>query len=161
MRRHFLQIILAACAVFAMTIVTSARYVYFPSYAEMSSKADLIVLATPIQQQTLPDKVDVPGVRRGNDPIPAIKVETKFEIQAVLHGDPEDQKSLTLLHYREAKPLPKGQPQGNPLDLVDFKAKSGKVYLMFLRRDADGRYSAFNGQTDPAHSIKEVIAARP
>jgi hypothetical protein len=127
----------------------------------MSSKADLVVLATPIDQRTLPDQVEMPGVRRGNDPIPALAIETKFEIQAVLRGDVGDSKTLTLLHYREANPPPKDQPVVNGQALVDFKAKSGKVYLMFLHRDADGRYSAFNGQTDPALSIKEVVPATP
>jgi hypothetical protein len=156
MKRHFG---VAASLFLAAVVAILARPVYAPSLAEMSNKADLVVLASPIEQRTLPDQVEMPGVRLGNNaPIPALKVETKFEIQAVLRGKVDDPKVLVLLHYREVNPAPDA---GNALALVDFKAKSGKVYLMFLRLDADGRYSAFNGQTDPAISIREVVRATP
>jgi hypothetical protein len=136
-----------------------ARPVYAPSLDVMTAKADLVVIATPTDQRALPDKVNLPGVMRGNDPIPAIEVETTFAIQAVLHGQPADPKTFVFVHYREANP-PK-DPEPNAPALVDFTAKSGKVYLMFLHRDADGRYSAFNGQTDPAWSIKQLDPATP
>jgi hypothetical protein len=160
MKRRVQQGCLIGCVLLLIATAIRARPVYAPSLAEMSGKADLVVLATPIDQRTLPDRVEMPGVRRGHDPIPALAVETKFEILAVLRGD-GDAKTLTLLHYREANPPPKDQPVLNGQALVDFKAKSGRVYLMFLRRDGDGRYSAFNGQTDPAVSIKEVVPATP
>src|SRR4051794_78910 len=111
--RHHRQTIFLGSMVVAVAVVSWARPVYFPSYAEMSSKADLVVLATPVDQRGLPDRATVPGVTRGNDPIAAIQVETTFELQAVLRGEVAEQKTLTLLHYREANPLPKDQLQPN------------------------------------------------
>jgi hypothetical protein len=122
----------------------------------------MVVLAEPIDQRKLPTQVNLPGILQGNDPIPAIQVETTFSITAVLHGDAAEQKTFVLLHYREANPTPpKGPVLMSGPALVDFKAKSGKQYLMFLHRDDDGRYSAYVGQTDPAISIREVVPPTP
>jgi hypothetical protein len=158
--QHRLRVTVIATLVLVFCGTALARPVNFPDYPEMTAKADLVVLAMPIDQRVLPDKATVPGILRGNDPIPAVEVETTFEIQAVLHGKiDKDKKTLVLLHYRETNPPPKDQPQISPPALIDFKAKSGKLYLMFLHQDADGRYSAFNGQTDPAWSIRDVDPA--
>jgi hypothetical protein len=45
--------------------------------------------------------------------------------------------------------------------LVSFNQEDKKRYLMFLQKEADGRYIAVCGQTDPAYSIKELVDNYP
>jgi len=65
--------------------------------------------------------------------------------------------SLVLHHYQEAKPTPSFGPPG----LVAFEPKDKKRYLLFLQPEADGRYVAVSGQTDPDDSIKPIADNYP
>ena len=60
-----------------------------------------------------------------------------------------------LHHFALADPKPViSGPQ-----LVSFEPKDQKRYLMFLQSEADGRYVAVSGQTDPVDAIK--VLGRP
>ena len=48
--QHHRQTIFLGAVLVAIAVTSWARPVYGPSYAEMSSKADLVVLATPVDQ---------------------------------------------------------------------------------------------------------------
>lgn len=39
---------------------------------------------------------------------------------------------------------------------VAFQPKEGKSYLMFLKREPNGRYAAVSGQIDPDDAIKDL-----
>jgi hypothetical protein len=62
-------------------------------------------------------------------------------------------KSFVLLHLREAEPM---TMSANGPSLVSFNPADKKRYLMFLKREADGRFSSLCGQTDPAGAIKDL-----
>jgi hypothetical protein len=120
----------------------------------MVEKADLIVIATPVARKELKTPAAIPGVRRGNDPILGVIINTSFTIKAVFKGQlPDKKKTVVFYHYREADP-PKVQVNG--LSLIDFTPNDGSHYLMFLKKRSDGTYEAMNGQTDPAWCIEKL-----
>jgi hypothetical protein len=79
-------------------------------------------------------------------------VETEFTILTVLKGDATLQK-FVLHHYREAEPE---QVSLNGPGLPSFEPKRQKAVLLFLKRAADGRYTAVSGQTDPDISVRAL-----
>ena len=81
-----------------------------------------------------------------------IGIETKFKIAAVLKGK-KGLKDLALHHYREAE-LRSGF---NPPNLVSFSPDKKGDFLLFLVREADGRFAPTSGQTDPAlYSVQKL-----
>jgi hypothetical protein len=44
---------------------------------------------------------------------------------------------------------------------VSFEPMDRKIYLLFLQQEADGRYEAVSGQTDPFWSVMEFTGQLP
>jgi len=133
-----------------------ARPVQSFSYKKMSSDANLVVIASPIETKELDEIIDLPGIMQDNKPIKAKGLETTFEVSVCFRGKLEKvQKSkIVLHHYRLVEP-----PQGiivNGPDLLNFKPADRSQYLMFLKQAADGRYEPYNGQTDQDISIEKL-----
>jgi hypothetical protein len=159
----------AASALAAALVALSA---YAPAQArlmramdcqELFSGPDLIVIARPATMTTATAERtvfpnDICDLQKNNScaPLPAIGVETKFRALEVLKGDRALER-FTLHHYKE----PIGQPDSNCNRPVEesgpetiwfnpkFNEPSGNV-LLFLTKEADGRYAPYGGQTDPA-----------
>jgi hypothetical protein len=126
------------------------------SEQQIVNKSDLIVMAKAVEVRDTGIKTTIPGIRRGNDPVGAVEMETTFEVSAVLKGKIEGAR-LVFYHLRETKPeASRGAPE-----LVAFDPDAKKTYLLFLKREADGRYSAVVGQTDPADAVREVGRPAP
>ncbi len=134
--------------------ISLARPAVLPDYETMAEDAQLVVIATPISRVELENPTTIPGVRRGNDPIPAVAINTAFSPVTVLKGSlPKGQKYFVLRHLREKNSQ---DVQKNAPMLIDFAPNDGSQYLMFLRRRADGAYDAVNGQVDPASCIEKL-----
>ena len=139
------------------TLAYARLHEYWP-YDKLTKEADLIVIATPIstrdtaERTTLPDivSVDANNVRTS---IPAIGVETTFTSLAVLKGDTNN-TTVVFHHMREAEP----HPSLNGPGLVAFDPKEKKRFLLFLKRESDGRYAPLTGQTDPDGGGKDLGA---
>ena len=144
--------LLAVALVLSLASVCSARPVAYWPYEKLAKEADLIVIATPTQTKDSGEKVNLPGIARDNKPVPGYGVNTTFEVLAVLKGG-QVLKSFVLFHLREAEP---SAISANSPTLVSFDPAERKRYLMFLKRDADGRFSSLCGQTDPAGAIKDL-----
>src|SRR3954454_4619753 len=92
------------CVLIAVSSLADARPVRNWSYEELLAESDVVVIATPTASQDLKEPAVVPNVvQAGEDgkskPVPAIGVETTFEVQAVLKGERKDLgKGLTLYH---------------------------------------------------------------
>jgi hypothetical protein len=131
-----------------------ARPVPFRTYEQLTNESDLVVIASPISSRETTERVDLPYVSPRQ---PAIGVETTFEVATVLKGElrnaPAGKKTLVFHHLRLRK---NDQPIPNGPGLVEFEPGSRKQYLMFLRREKDGRYEALTGQTDPDLSIEPL-----
>jgi hypothetical protein len=130
----------------ALATLGQARPVAVWTYKELAAQADLIVIATPISSRDTREKTQIPVLK-----IPAIGVETKFEVLAVLKGR-KDLKTFAFFHLREARPAK--VPNGPMLVAFDLKGK--RRFLLFLKRDPKGRWISVTGQTDPAIGLKDL-----
>jgi hypothetical protein len=147
-----LTLMVALCFAF----VSHARLMQWWPYDVQMEKAALVVIATPTKvaetselATALPNIVTVHNDGMKED-VMAKGVETSFEVVSVLKGE-RGTKTFVLHHFKLVKP---GNDDG-PM-LVSFKPGEQKRYLMFLQKEADGRYVAVCGQTDPGNSIKEL-----
>lgn len=119
------------------------------SYQELLDKSDLVVIAAPTVSADTKEQIDLPGYTA----MRAIGVETQFKVSAVLKGD-KALKNLVLHHYRAPKP---DVSYLNGPNLVSFDTSKKRSFLIFLVREADGRYAPTSGQTDPAHFAVHAI----
>jgi hypothetical protein len=136
-------------------LVTTAfgRPVSSMPYDRLTAEADFVVISTPIAVGETQEKIKLPGL---SPPTRVVGVEATFEVLAVLKGD-KSTKQFVLHHFRRAKAEPHPKPNG--LGLVGFQPKDKKTFLLFLKREPDGRYVAVTGEVDPVFSIKELVRA--
>ena len=113
------------------------------SYQELYDQSDLVVIAKPISTQDTTEKATLPNI---SPEVPVVGLSTEFDVSLVMKGD-KSAKKATLHHYRLAAPK---QLMINGPSLASFDLKQPMHYLLFLHREADGRYSPVSGQTDPA-----------
>lgn len=122
------------------------------SYEQLLEKSDFVVIATPSEIRDTRAETTFPSITQEGRPVPAISMEATFNVLAVLKGDTT--KKTFVLHY--LRPIDPLMPVVNGPMLIAFDAKEMNRYLLFLTRDADGRYSATNGQLDPYFSLKNL-----
>src|SRR5262249_60866198 len=83
----------------------------------------------------------------------AVGVETKFRIGGVLKGN-KNLKEVTMHHYRVKELAKVGIDDPH---LLFFNPEDKTEFLLFLVREADGRYAPTSGQTDPAlYSVRSL-----
>jgi hypothetical protein len=131
------------------------------SYHDLFAKSDFVVIASPLTRPR--DTNERMTLQKISPPVPVIGVNTEFKTLLVLKGS--KRQRFVLHHYRESrKPHPNKIILGGP-DLLDFegpKDSSGSVfsskrYLLFLVREADGRFAPVSGQRDPRGiSVQEL-----
>ena len=142
-----------AAVVFLLSInVVSARLMGSWTYQQLLDKSDLVVIATPTSTIDTKEEIDLPGYAA----MRATGVETHFQISAVLKGE-KNLKDFTLHHYRGSKPDIAYQ---NAPHLLSFDPSKKHPYILFLIREADGRYAPTSGQTDPAYFAAHAIDGR-
>jgi hypothetical protein len=145
----------AGIALFVMWMLTQMAFARLMAINDgdfqiLSQKSDLIVIAHVLESsKTTPEEATLTNIG------PAIKVlgiETKFLPEIILKGDPTN-RFVIVHHYRlpDSAPLYRSGPM-----LVSFTASTYKNYLLFLKREADGRYAPAGGQTDVAISIRRI-----
>ena len=136
---------LAVTAVVAVASLCEARPAAFWTYEKLTEAADLVVIATPTETSDK-EKTVLPFTK-----IPAVGIETKFQVLVVLKGD-KKRKELVLYHLRQARP--ENIPNGPQLIALDVKGR--RRYLLFLKREADGRFVSATGQMDAAVGVKDL-----
>jgi len=155
-------------SVFALAVcsLAHARPVRTYTFDELFDKSDLAVIATPTTktadtgEMTFFTGVATLHPDGHSTEIPAAGVQTAFKVIRVLKGS-QDLKQFTLHHYRNAEPpdpsLPPNAVAVGPGPLTvwfDPSDKSARydrgAFLMFLVAEADGRYSPYGDNTDPA-----------
>lgn len=137
--------------------VVFARFVEMWPYDRLAREADMIVIAMPVsvvdtlEMTTLPNivRTDTNNVRSS---IPAIGVETTFTNLAVLKGN----TNTTTLVFHHLRELDKPGPGFSRPRLVTFDPNERKRFLLFLKREPDGRYAPLTGQTDPIYCVKDL-----
>ena len=151
-----------SCVVLAAAGICPARPVPAWSYEKLVAGADLVVIATATAARDTKEPAVVPGVSRaGVDgkvaPVAAVGVETTFTLQAVLKGEAKDLKEFVVYHLREPDAQAQAPAVNAPM-LVKFDVEARHKYLLFLKREAGGRYVPVTGQTDPAIGVKDLGA---
>ncbi len=145
--------IIPVLLILAAALLAQARSVRSWSYQALYDQSDLVVIATPISTKATAERTTLPNL---SPEIHVIGLSTEFDISLVLKGE-KNAKKATLHHYRLADPK---QVLGNGPCLASFDSKQRPRYLLFLNREADGRYSPASGQTDPAlHSVAKLQGA--
>jgi len=134
--------IVTSFLILATAILAEARISRYWTDQELCDKADLVVIAKPISTQETTEEAVLPECAN----VHVIGLSTEFDVFAVMRGDRE-LKKVVLHHYRLADPK---RMMINAPHLASFDPKLSTRYLMFLHREADGRYSPVAGQTDPA-----------
>src|SRR5450759_3362305 len=102
---------------------------------QMFDKADLVIIAKPVSITDTEEHTGLPGL----DAIHVVGINTKFETVLVLKGD-KNVKEFVLHHYRLDKRLERLAIVDGP-DFAEFDAHERKAYLLFLIKEADGRYA--------------------
>jgi len=116
------------------------------SYEELKTNATLIVIATPTQVTVTEERAAIPGSN-----VAGKGLETTFEVLSVLKGELAT-NTIVLHHFALAKPTQDGRaPVYTDSDprLVAFEPKEKKQYLIFVKREPDGRYVAVSGPVRP------------
>jgi hypothetical protein len=151
-------------SVLLLGTVAQARLVENWPYDKLTAQADLIVIATPTavrdtaERTTFPNLVNV-DTNNIRSPVSAIGVETTFETLAVLKGS-TNTTTFVFHHLRDAiLDSPVGHSQvisfNGPVN-VAFDPSEKVRYLLFLKRESDGRYASVTGLTDPIDGIKDL-----
>src|SRR3954468_1329689 len=148
MRLAFAAVILAT-AEFA-----TAHLMAVWSYEDLFGKSDVVVIATPMSPtRDTAERTTLPGIER---PTAVIGVVTQFQTLLVLKGDKHDR--ITFHHYR----LPQSDVAlVNGPSLVAFPKVDHVSYLLFLVREADGRFAPVAGQADPEDVSVQKLSGSP
>jgi hypothetical protein len=105
--------------------------------------------------------MELPGImtvdHEGRQSMPKfVGVETPFKVLAVLKGS-QRVENIVLHLYREpvtlgANGMPAVSENGPSFVFFDLRSAPGRpeTYLLFLVREADGRFAPAGGQVDPA-----------
>lgn len=138
-------LIVSSCCLLLAGFATARRVPTWP-YEKLTAEAALIVIATPTAVRETEERTTLMAT------MPTIGVETTFGISSILKGQ-ADTKTIVLhhlrLHLNDGEiPIPDGP------GLVSFDPKEKKSFLLFLKREADGRYASLNGQIDPDFGVK-------
>lgn len=126
------------------------------STGSMLEQSDLVVIGQFEKTVDVPAMV-VPEDLPENIRVRSHAVETSFDVLAILKGDTRVRR-ISLYHYRLIAEL---APLTNFQFLSFGPKKEDEVYLMFLKKLPDGRYTPTGGQVSlflsilklPAHSF--------
>jgi len=146
-----IRLLLSTAILFAATGLAAARIIGIWSYQELLDKSELVVLATPTSTNDTKEHINLPGFTGQ----PVVGVETRFAVSAVLKGD-QTPKELVLHHYRPERVVVPNGPTCISFTPAENPASIHRTYILFLLREADGRYTPVVGQADPGLAIKEL-----
>ena len=144
-----LRLLITTALLLVTTAIVSARLMGSWSYQQLLDKSDFVVIAIPTVTNDTKEEMNLPGYTA----MRAIGVETQFKVCTVLKGD-KAIKNFILHHYRAPKP---DEIYDNGPSLLSFDPSKKRSFLIFLVREADGRYAPTSGQTDPAYFAAHAI----
>ena len=124
----------------ATTFEADARFIAARPFEEMEKTADTIVVAKPVSTKDTDEQTNLSSFK---PPVPVVGLSSEFEVGLVLKGD-SSLKKLVVHHYRRAD-----HTGWNEFNLASFDPKDSANYLLFLKREPDGRYAPLD-QVDPA-----------
>lgn len=117
-------------------------------FEALARNSNVIAIARVVASEGFDEETTLPGIA---PQIPVVGIETKFLVTVPLRGELTN-NLITLHHYRKRN----AKSYGNGPMLASFKADKFTHYLLFLKREADGRYAPAAGQTDAALSLRRI-----
>ena len=150
-QRMNMKIFLLACSAILFTFSAHGRIMPRFPFQMMYTQANLVVIARPISVKDTSEKTTLPGIISTfpdgtQHRIDAVGVETEFSVEALVKGEKSPGTKFMLHHLKLADPKDIGN--NGPM-LVTFDPSQPESYLLFLKKEADGRFAPINGQTDP------------
>lgn len=150
---------------FAFVGEAVARPIPIWNYNNLFKSSDLILIVRPVSTRdaTEADRVIPPKF----DPDILAGVVSHFQVAHVVKGA-YGQKEFDLVHFRvNANELRKRGGLVNGPFLASFPVKKdrpphdgddmhGTCYMLFLKKQGDGRFECVSGQYDSAFSVKEM-----
>ena len=137
-----MKTIITGFLILMAALLAQARKMRSWTYQELYDQADLVVIAKPISTQDASEKAVLPNI---SPDVHVVGLSTEFAISVVMKGD-KRLKECVLHHYRLTNP--KEMMINGPM-LASFDPKQHTRFLLFLHREADGRYAPVSGQTAP------------
>ncbi len=144
--------IVAPAVLTCLVGTAEAPRVQLLSHSELLAKSDVVIIGTPVATRDTEEETTIPGMVRQEpdgerDQIAALGIETTIRVSVCLKGQ-VDSTSTVILHHLQQTPM-KGPVVGGP-DLITFDLATRRNYLMFLVREADGRFAPTGGQAHPS-----------
>jgi len=138
---------LALIALVLFPALSDARLVLHWTFQHLYDESDLVIIGTPLETVATEERSTKVGYLR----LPAVGIETSVLVGLVLKGKIEGEK-ITLHHY---KPHADEEIDRSMLyyPFLAFPLKAKEPYIMFLKRQAEGKYSPTSGQTDSCFSV--------
>jgi len=138
-----------AAMILVLAVNSQARQMRSWTWQELFEQADLVVIGQPVSTADTSESGMLPNILPKTD---VVGLSTEFTVNLVMKGA-KDTAKIVLHHYR----LREDTPMLDGPNLTAFDPKHMASYLLFLKREEDGRYAPVSGQTDPAHySIVKV-----
>ena len=147
-----MKISLSILLILLLSPMAFARFHENWDYDKMTKQADVIVIAiAEVATHDTAERTTFPNCFDAADgsPAPAVGVETTFKVLSVLKGDMKAE-IFVFHHLRDPQTI----PANNGPCVVSFEPKEKKTFILFLKRESDGRYSSVTGQTDPNIGVK-------
>jgi len=142
------SLVVASLAWLLAQATPSAQLSYAWTFDELRSKSDLIVIA---ERSATHDTGVKATLTEYQPPFPVVELNTSFRALTVLKGALH-QPTVVLRHCRtDADHL--SQSVVNGPHALNFTDEQTTVYLLFLKREADGRYSPTSGQVVPDEAV--------
>ena len=135
-------------ALLAVTSLADARRVHLLSYQQLLDTSDLVVIAEAESTQATRETITLSN---RNPSIHVVGLSTTLRIAVVLKGD-KQLHSCIVHHYGLADADSAAIVIDGP-DLVSFDTSQNSDYLLFLKREEDGRYAPVTAPTASALSI--------
>ena len=135
--RALTMLAVAGVAALSLSAYTLPSY----TYEDMFAQSDLVVIARPARSRDTGQRTTDRNVK---PPVPVAEVITECQALYVLKGP--KLKRFKLHHYRDLTD-PNRVVEGGPTEIT-FDIPKNHTYLMFLVREAGGRFAPFAGQTD-------------
>jgi len=132
-------------------------------FQKMLAEADLVVIATVTKTKDTSERKKLIDIDVVNTTAPeqlqdqVIGVETEFVVRLTFKGS-KGVERFVLHHYRWNL----DEVVANGPNFIRIPTQRHGTFLMFLRKESDGRYAPFTGQFDPAgQSVFEIKDATP
>ncbi len=119
---------------------------------ELTSKADLIVIATPKAKSQETGKIKI--IEDVSPEMKVIGLKTTFEVKCIFKGQIQNDTFILEHYYYQEEPT---GYRGGPLLFTFKKDEYYREYLMFLKKEKNANYAPLSGQTNPNYAIRELL----